>query len=181
MLLSGLSLAWTAVAAITDLRSHQILNWNTYSGMLVALGVRFLTGDTQSLLDGLIGLGVCGGIMLLGFVLFNVGGGDVKLLAMLGAFLGLEQGIEVMLWTFTFGCISAIAMLIWHTGAVRMVRGVLHHLRLMWTGRGWVPLQAAEREPLQATLFLAPSALLALVLVTAPVWMAAFENPAGGR
>ncbi len=41
--------------------------------------------------------------MLVLFVFFRIGGGDVKLLAMLGAFLGLEQGIETLLWTFVLG------------------------------------------------------------------------------
>ena len=35
----------------------------------------------------------------------QVGGGDVKLIAMLGAFLGPEQGITAMLWTFVCGAL----------------------------------------------------------------------------
>ena len=41
--------------------------------------------------------------------MFKVGGGDVKLIAMLGAFLGPEQGITAMLWTFVWARAPACA------------------------------------------------------------------------
>ena len=55
------------------------------------------------LADAALGMFVCGGLLLVCYVFFSIGGGDVKLLAMLGAFLGIEQGIEVVLWTLVLG------------------------------------------------------------------------------
>lgn len=175
MLLTAASLAWTALAAITDLRSHRILNWNTYSGIVTALLIRSAEGS-EVFLEGLTGLLACGSIMLLCFVLFDVGGGDVKLLAMLGAFLGLQQGIEVMLWTFTIGCATAVTLLIWRTGFWRLLRGVAAHLGLLWKGKAWVPLTEQERHPLQTTLYLAPAALVAVLFVTGDRWIRFFED-----
>ena len=44
---------------------------------------------------------LCGAAMLVCYVLFagGVGGGDLKLIAMMGAWLGVYRGLEAMLWT----------------------------------------------------------------------------------
>ena len=103
--------------------------------------------------------------MLVCFVGFKVGGGDVKLIAMLGAFLGFEQGIMAMLWTFVLGGCVGLIVLIWRVGPLRLVARVLR--QVLWTLRlgRWSPLSESERAQLQPPLFLAPSALVAVVIV----------------
>lgn len=158
------------VAAVTDLRRHKIYNWTTYTGMLAALVLNALGWGTRgtgwaSLQDSLAGLIACGFIMLFCFVLFNLGGGDVKLIAMIGAFLGLQQGIEALLWTCVLGGISAVAMLIWQLGFLRIISKTAGHLVLVVRARSWIPLSVEERQPLSRGLYLAPSALVAVGIV----------------
>jgi prepilin peptidase CpaA len=116
--------------------------------------------------DSLLGLALCGGLMLAAFVFFpGVGGGDVKLMAMLGAFLGLEHGLEALLWTFVLAACLGTIVLIWRVGALRLIgrvgRQILYILRI----GGWAELEPAEREQLQFPLFLAPTALAAVLIV----------------
>lgn len=75
-------------AAAVDLRSRRIPNWLTFSLLLAGLAQGFTWAHTvtpgQSVLGFLTGFGLT-------FVLFGIGalgGGDVKLLAGLGAWLG---------------------------------------------------------------------------------------------
>src|SRR5688572_17761897 len=119
MLITVLVLAFTVVAAGTDVRWHKIYNWTTYPGMLTALAINGLgtaTGLSSQgdhpwtrwigwigLAESVVGWLACGFLMLVLYVFFRIGAGDVKLLAMLGAFLGLERGIETLLWTFVIG------------------------------------------------------------------------------
>jgi prepilin peptidase CpaA len=170
------------VATVTDIAWHKIYNWTTYTGILAALGLAAagslwlwaIGGDEvwlrqrlgwQSLSETLAGLAICGLPMLLCFVLFKMGGGDVKLIAMFGALMGPQQGLETMLWTFVIGACAGLIVLVWRVGAVRMavraVRQVLWSLRL---GR-WSPLGESERAMLRPPLFLAPSALAAVIVV----------------
>ena len=102
--------------------------------------------------------------MLACFLLSDMGGGDVKLLATVGAFLGLQHGLTALLWTIVLGGVSGVAMLIWQVGAGRILVGITRHLALVVRSRGWVPLESAEREPLKRSLFLAPSALAGVLL-----------------
>jgi prepilin peptidase CpaA len=161
----------TATAAVTDLRFHKIYNWTTYPGVLLALAVNGLENGWDEgyplpgLKESLLGFAVCGGLMVVSFVFFNVGGGDVKLMAMLGSFLGLEKGVEALLWTFVLGGAAGLTVLIWRVGALRLVTGTVRHV--LWSLRlaSWLPLSEAERKQLQPSLYLAPSAVIAVLIV----------------
>jgi prepilin peptidase CpaA len=170
-----------AVAAATDVLRHRIYNWTTYPGILAALGLNALGSGLvaaaavdRATLAGLgwvgfaesfYGLLICGVVLLACFVLFKVGGGDVKLMAMLGAFLGPEQGVVAMLWTFVLGGCLGLIVLVWRMGPLRLVGAVTRHLLWMLRLARFQPLTPEERALLQPPLFLAPSALVAAVIV----------------
>ena len=86
-------------ATITDIRAQMIYNWNTYPGIVLGFVMRSVAGGMPAFEDSVKGFFVCGGLMLVCFVLFGLGGGDLKLIAMMGAFLGFERGVEALLWT----------------------------------------------------------------------------------
>lgn len=170
-----LLLLLTATAAVTDLVFHKIYNWNTYTGIFVAFLVNTLESGWNAgsegrpdLTDSLKGFGLCGGLMLVSFVFFGgkIGGGDVKLMAMLGAFLGFERGLDALLWTFVLGAAVGLCVLIWRVGLWRLVAGSVRHV--LWSLRlvSWLPLSEDERKQLQPPLFLAPSALVAVIMVS---------------
>ena len=95
--------------------------------------------------------------MLLCFVAFKVGGGDVKLIAMLGAFLGPQQGITAMLWTFVLAACMGLIVLIWRVGPMRTIvlafRRIAFALAPMW----FRPLTDEDHAQFQPPLFLAPA------------------------
>lgn len=181
MLIAALLVALLAVATVTDVLQHKIYNWTTYPGILAALGLNafgsaaLAAGWLESatfqdlglvgLWSSVVGLLACGAVMLICFLLFHVGGGDVKLIAMMGAFLGPYLGITTMLWTFVFGGCMGLILLIWRVGPLRLVTSAGRHL--LWAFRlgGFGPLTDEERAQLQPPLFLAPSAMAALLLV----------------
>jgi prepilin peptidase CpaA len=187
MLATTLLLGLVLTATGTDLARHKIYNWTTYSGLLAAGGLSaagslLLAGGRVaepqlralgwiSLPESLLGLLACGLVMLVCFTMFQVGGGDVKLIAMVGAFLGPEQGITAMLWTFVWGACAGLSILIWRVGPVRTVGLMFRRVAAAFVGIGGLqlalvrPLQDEERAQLQPPLYLAPSALAAVVMV----------------
>lgn len=166
MFTAALLLVLVLISAVTDLKYHKIYNWTTYPGIAAGLLVHALGWDEVGLEEGLKGLAACGVIMLVCFVLFGIGGGDVKLIAMIGAFLGLEQGLEAMLWTFVVGGAAGLAALIWRVGFLSLVKKVARHLLWMLRLAHWLPLSESERNLLQPPLYLAPSAVVAVLIVT---------------
>lgn len=165
---TGLLLLLTGIVALSDIVTHRIPNWTTYTGIVLALVVNGLErgwDGPRGLEDSLKGLGLCGGLMLVSYVLFHVGGGDVKLLAMIGAFLGVEGGVKALLWTFVLGGIAGLALLVWRVGFLKLLTGTIRHL--LWSLKigDWLPLSEEERRDLQRPLYLAPAAVVAVVLV----------------
>jgi Flp pilus assembly protein protease CpaA len=101
------------IAAATDLRNRTIYDWMTVPGLVYFLAVHRLLGDLGWME---LGAGVCGlgGLALLLAVLSGgrLGGGDIKLFAMLGAGLGWSAGIWVFLLTFLLAALVAWPMLL---------------------------------------------------------------------
>jgi prepilin peptidase CpaA len=171
-----------AIAAVTDVRRHKIYNWTTYSGILLAwawngageIAVK-LRPPTESLLlrlgwigwkESLYGFLLCGVVLLICYLIFGgqISGGDVKMIAMMGALMGPERGIMAMLWTFVLGFCIAISVLVWRVGPLRLVWLALRRLAgLLRLGAG--PLEPEEQAVLKLPLSLAPGALAAAVIV----------------
>ncbi len=181
MVATVLLLGLLSVAATTDLVRHKIYNWTTYPGILAAWGLnglgtllgRAALVDWETLealgwiglADSLLGFAACGFVLLVCFVLFHVKGGDVKLLAMMGAVLGADRGITAMLWTFVLGGCAGLIALVWRLGPATLLRLALRQLGWLarWAQPG--PLTTEERTQFQSPLYLAPCALAATVIV----------------
>jgi prepilin peptidase CpaA len=79
---------FVCTAAWLDWASSRIPNWLTVTGLAAALLLRALAG---SVVCGLEGCGVAFTVAVLLYALGAIGGGDVKLLAAVGAFLGVSE------------------------------------------------------------------------------------------
>jgi prepilin peptidase CpaA len=102
-----------AAAGITDWRSRRIPNWLTVSGALLGIVVNAWVsgwyGVRESLLGMLLGLAI-----LLPFVLVrSLGAGDWKLIGAVGAFIGPQQLLVVLLATILVAGVMALGLLIW--------------------------------------------------------------------
>lgn len=154
-----------AVATWTDIRRQMIYNWTIYPAILVGIAANVVFRD-DGLQDSLTGLAVCGFLAVACFVFMpDLGGGDVKLIAALGAGLGFRDGFEAMLWTFVIGMTMAIGLLIWQNGAWALMKKAAARSRDILRGGRGVPLKDEDEKMLQQPLFLAPSALIALCIV----------------
>jgi prepilin peptidase CpaA len=82
----GLTIA--SLACVTDLRTRRIPNVLTFGAALAGLLYQFVSGGIDGLGHAALGWLVGAVIFILPFALGGLGGGDVKLLAALGAWLG---------------------------------------------------------------------------------------------
>ena len=95
------------LGAWLDVVSHRIPNRLTYPAMLAALVVRFSFLGWHGLLEGFLGLVLCGGAFFLLFVVHAMGGGDVKLMAAVGGWVGYHNaGIALIVCALAGGLIA---------------------------------------------------------------------------
>lgn len=105
------------LAVICDLRTRRIPNALTVTGLLTALALGALAG-WQPFLAGLAGAGVALALSLPLVMLGGLGGGDAKLLAAVGAYLGPADLLTALLITALVGGAMALALAV-HRGQLR--------------------------------------------------------------
>jgi prepilin peptidase CpaA len=100
-----LMLIW---AAMVDLRTRRIRNWLTFSMILTGLLRPILVGGPLSVEQAALGMVVGMALPLALFALGALGGGDVKLLAGVGAWLGPFPAVEVFCLAAIFGMVIVL-------------------------------------------------------------------------
>jgi prepilin peptidase CpaA len=107
------------IAGILDLRSRRIPNALTVTGAATALVLRAPLG-WEALADGALGIGLALLLTVPLFLLNALGGGDVKLLAAAGAFLGPVDLVGASLLIGLLGGVLALVEAV-RRGALRVV------------------------------------------------------------
>jgi prepilin peptidase CpaA len=109
----GLAVVLALIAGWTDWRSRRIPNWLTVPGVLVGVTVNSFTGGWPGLKTSLLGAGF-GLLILLPFVfLRSLGAGDWKLAGALGAFVGWEVLMTLLMGSILVAGVMALALVIY--------------------------------------------------------------------
>ena len=124
--------ALLVMASVCDYRTHKIPNWLTAGGIVFALiynaAVPF--SRDHGFLWAFGGLMVGFLVMLPCYALRIMGAGDVKLMAMVGAFLGVTDTLHAVIYSFITGGIAAL-IFAFHTHALTRMLGNLKNMTQM--------------------------------------------------
>jgi prepilin peptidase CpaA len=155
-------------AAIIDWRTGKIPNWLTLPALALAPLVHFAALGGPGLAFSVFGLLGCG---LLPYFLFRMdamGGGDVKLLAALGAWNGLALGGEILLVALLLATAQAVVTLVRRKRFLFVARQswqVLANVFLPASRRRSVPHESMTAVPL------GPAICAASILVIVGAWV----------
>ena len=169
-------LGFTVTAAVSDYRTRRLPNWLTVTAFFAALIVHTAIGGLTGLGLSLSGFATGFSILLVLWLLGGGGGGDVKLMGALGAWLGPLLTLRVFL-------VSAVVLVIAAGGALVLAflgRG-FHYVRRRYMGGRWVTPRAvldadekwlAQRQRFRILPYAVPVAL-STWLVLALAWKTA--------
>jgi prepilin peptidase CpaA len=123
------------IAGVLDWRYRRIPNWLTVSGAAAGLAVNTIfyrwPGLRAAALGTALGLG-----LLLPFVLVrSLGAGDWKLAGALGACLGPQQLLSVLIGTILVAGVMALALVIWKGRLKKTLLNILHLLGALFSLR----------------------------------------------
>jgi prepilin peptidase CpaA len=132
----GAALAATLAAAVLDARTGRIPNRLTLAALVLGLALGALHGGGWGLVHCAAGALVLAFVPLLLFWRGAMGGGDVKLLAALGALVGIDAGLELESLAFMFGAAQGIAAWV-RSGRLRAGALAVAGLVVPVAGRHW--------------------------------------------
>ncbi len=114
---------FVAIAAgILDLVSMRIPNWLTYPAIIMGLLIALVPGYGMGIANSLLGLLVAFLPTLILFMMGSIGGGDVKLLAAMGAILGYPLIVDVMFYAVVVGAAIGMLMIVWTGRVIRTLK-----------------------------------------------------------
>lgn len=125
-----LALLITLLAASVwfDIKSRRIPNWLIVAGLMSSFAIQVIS-SLGSLSSWGLGLLVGFGLFIPFYLLRAMGAGDVKLMAVVGSFMGPSAALNAVLLTLIAGGLLATGVSLWH-GAFR---SVLFNLRVLLT------------------------------------------------
>jgi len=129
LLLGGLTLA-----SATDVKWGKIPNWLTLTGILIGLSCNAYLGGREELMRSVLGVVLGVGLLFIPYVMGGMGGGDVKLLGMIGSFTGPMATLLIFLSSAIIGMIVSLLLIL-----------VVPRYRRSWAGR--VRLWLGREQP----------------------------------
>jgi Flp pilus assembly protein protease CpaA len=167
-----------AAAAYFDLKTGLIPNRVAIVGLVVLLPLQLFTQAYLSrqglslvptlLASSVLGLLVCSIAPLALYLSSAMGGGDVKLLAVLGALMGPSIGIEIELYAFLLIALYAMIRLAYQGRLLAMLTSTVGLTR-----NAFVPKDRRKPVPneLLTSLRFAPAVLAAMLLISSlEIW-----------
>jgi prepilin peptidase CpaA len=116
--------ALVVVAAAIDIKRHRIPNGLVFFGALVGCALQFAAFGWGGVMAALGGMGL--GLVMLAplYLMGAMGAGDVKLLAMVGSYLGAAGVFAAALLAFVAGGVLAVAVALRHRALGQLMGNV---------------------------------------------------------
>lgn len=136
---TGLLIILLAIAAWFDWRSQRIPNALTFGGAILGLLVNSLSPSTDVApwLWSLAGLAAGLAVFLPLYLLRAMGAADVKLMAMIGVFLGFPDTLNAVLATLLAGGLMALM----HAASRGLLRPMVHNIGILLRNT-WLSLES---------------------------------------
>jgi prepilin peptidase CpaA len=133
------ALSSAAIACALDLRWRRIPNWLTVGAALAGIAYHGVVGGWAGIETAAAGWAVGLAIFFVPFALGGLGGGDVKLVAALGAWLGPAEVVWLGLYTGVIGGVLALIVAC-SRGYLRQALRNIWVLLMFWRISGLRPL-----------------------------------------
>ena len=162
----GMALAVSLAAAVLDIRSRRIPNWLTGPALLGGLTCAVIVAGLPGLADALVAVVVLMAPYFLLFLLAGGGAGDAKLMAALGAWLGLTNGLFALAGVCLAGGVLGILYAGFQGRLKEVGRNLAGMVLALWwfvVGRGRVVSLEQTRLPLTGSRTKMPYGVAVLV------------------
>jgi prepilin peptidase CpaA len=134
------------ISVYTDILYYKVLNKIVYPGILLGILISTLFYGWRGMGFSLVGIFLTIGILFFFYALGFLGAGDVKLFAVVGAFLGFQETFWILLYSFLAGGgIGLILLLIRKNGKERFKK-LWIYLKISFYGMKLSQYEGGKRD-----------------------------------
>src|SRR5271166_4569723 len=137
------------IAGVLDWRYRRIPNWLTLSGLGAGAVVNTILYGWPGLKAALLGMALGLGLLLPFVLVRSLGAGDWKLAGALGACLGWQQLLSVLMGTILVAGVMALAVVVWKGRLKQTLVNIVHLLGALFSLR--MPASAVSLDDPQST------------------------------
>ncbi|HYD50327.1 MAG TPA: A24 family peptidase [Terriglobales bacterium] len=110
--IAALTLIFVVACCVTDIRTRHIPNALSGSFLLVGLVLNAALFGFSGLLQSFVGAALCLALLIVPFAFGGIGGGDVKMMAAVGALIGPRLAVAALAFGFVIGGLIMVLHLI---------------------------------------------------------------------
>lgn len=158
-------------AAIFDVRTRRIPNGLSLAGALIGLAMHVGYAGLDGALASLSGLGLA---LVIGFLFFAMGwlgAGDAKLLAAIGAIVGLSLTLEFLFWIALSGGLVAVAALALRGVLLGMLKRFWATLAISMATKRWSYIPPSDTETVEVPYAVSIALGSLIAVITGKVWL----------
>ena len=157
---------WLCLLCRSDWKQRRLPNALTLGG-LVVFSVFRLGAGWECFLDGLFGMLICGGFLLLPVIFRAAGAGDLKMIAACGVIVGMRESLDFLLALALAGLVLVTVMLMIHAADGARLK---HYARCLFDWRydrraGRAALPSGNEERVRVPFGIAIAAGLWVILI----------------
>jgi prepilin peptidase CpaA len=137
------------IATINDIQFQRIPNWLTYPAMIVGTAYHSMVNGFEGFLFGVEGIVVGMVVFIIPYLMGGMGAGDIKLMGVVGGFLGPKEVFIAFLFAGIIGGIYALGILIFSGNLKFTVKRYWAMLKLFILTRNimYIPPSPNEMNP----------------------------------
>lgn len=144
VLVDSLLIIILVICVATDLKSRKIYNVVTFPGILAGLVLQSMINGFPGFEDAALGFAVGMGVLLIPYLLGGMGAGDVKLLALVGAFKGMTFVLLTSVYMALIGGVIALALLLLRKGVTERLKRVVFSVVFIRYGMKISPVMSTD-------------------------------------
>lgn len=168
MVTMTLVIPWLVVLCWMDIRSRRLPNALTLGGLAGGLVLAAVRYGADGFVDALTAAGVCVLILILPFLVRAAGGGDLKMLAACGTFVGLRGTLPLFVAMSFSGLLVALVMLVARQASAHRLKHIFRTL-FDWrydraAGKAALPPREDESGRIPFSLAIAAGTVITLAL-----------------
>ncbi len=153
-----------SIAAVTDILTFKVKNIIIIFGIISGLYFQFIDYGMKGILNAAAGIVLSILCLWLLFCFHALGAGDIKLLSVVGCFVGPLLVLECILYAILIGGVMSLGKMLYEGNLVQRYRYFIQYLRKVVRNRCYEPYQDGTHQKREYGIHFSIAVLISVII-----------------